>query len=134
MVFLSSRRRDASSTGDWILHGVRVNESWDAGDNWNDADKNGDKRTMRQRCVTEHSDYIILPQDWAQNICCDYGAWTGQEAAFYVTQRYILYVGKMIIDDLVMSDDDITPKFHFVVLWTLSQNQYLLPFTKKLEL
>ena len=76
MIFLSSRYRDALSTGDWTLHGVRVNESWDAGDNWNDADKNGDRRTMRQRRVTEHSDYIILPQDWAQNIFCDYRAWT----------------------------------------------------------
>lgn len=87
MIFLSSRHRDALSTGDRTLHGVRVNESWDAGDNWNDADKNGDRRTMRQRRVTEHSDYIILPQDWAQNIFCDYGAWTRQEAAFYFTQR-----------------------------------------------
>ena len=47
----------------YSMDGVRSNESWDAGDNWNDSDKNGDKRTMRQRCVTEHSDYIILPQD-----------------------------------------------------------------------
>ena len=44
MIFLSSMHSDALSTGDWRLHGVRVNESWDAVDNWNDADKNGDKR------------------------------------------------------------------------------------------
>ena len=62
------------------------------GDNWRDADKNGDIRGDHetQGCaVTEQSDYIIFPQDWAANIFCDYGAWTGQEAAaFYATRMW----------------------------------------------
>ena len=73
---------------------------------------------MRQRCaVTEQSDYIIFPQDWAANIFCDYGAWTGQEAAaFYAITRMWKHRYKMInniIDGPANSINDIIPKIPF---------------------
>ena len=55
---------------------------------------------MRQRCaVTEQSDYIIFPQDRARNIFCDYGAWTGQEAAAFYATRMWKHRYKMINDN-----------------------------------